>query len=150
MSSVLIVYGSTTGNTAYAAEVLERVLGEAGNKVTVADVAQSKPEGLCGKYDAVLFGCSTWGDEDIELQDDFIPLFDALDKSGVQGKKAAVFGCGDSSYTYFCGAVDAIEEKLEGLGVDLLTDGLKIDGDPHSSKDDIEAWAKDVNKSLRQ
>ena len=150
MSSVLIVYGSTTGNTAYAAEVLERVLGEAGNKVTVADAAQSKPEGLCGKYDAVLFGCSTWGDEDIELQDDFIPLFDSLDKSGVQGRKAAVFGCGDSSYTYFCGAVDAIEEKLEGLGVDLMTAGLKIDGDPHASREDIEAWAKDVNKSLRQ
>lgn len=67
-----------------------------------------------------------------------------------QGKKAAVFGCGDNSYTHFCGAVDAIEERLEGLNVDLLADGLKIDGDPHTAKEDIEAWAKDVNKSLRQ
>lgn len=148
MSSVLILYGSTTGNTAYTAEVLEKVLAGAGNKVTLADVSQTKVEGICDKYDAVLLGCSTWGDEDIELQDDFIPVFDALEGTGIKGKKAAVFGCGDSSYTYFCGAVDSIEQKLGEIGVSLMTDGLKIDGDPHTAKDDIESWAKDVSKSL--
>ena len=148
MSSVLIVYGSTTGNTEYTAEVLERTLAEAGNTVTVADAAQSPAEGLGDKYDAVLFGCSTWGDEEIELQDDFIPLFESLESAGLKGKKTAVFGCGDSSYTYFCGAVDAIEQKLGEIGANLVTDGLKIDGDPHTVKEEIESWARDVIKSL--
>lgn len=148
MASVLILYGSTTGNTAYTAEVLERILAGAGNKVTLADAAQSKTDGICDKYDAVLLGCSTWGDEEIELQDDFIPVFDSLEETGIKGKKTAVFGCGDSSYTYFCGAVDSIERKLGEIGVTLMADGLKIDGDPHTAKDDIEAWARDVGKSL--
>lgn len=148
MASVLIVYGSTTGNTAYTAEVLDRVLAGAGNSVKTVDAAQAAADGLCEGYDAVLFGCSTWGDEEIEMQDDFIPLFDSLESSGVKGKKTAVFGCGDSSYTYFCGAVDEIEKKLEELGAELVTDGLKIDGDPHTAKEDIESWGKDVIKSL--
>lgn len=148
MASVLIVYGSTTGNTAFTAEVLDRVVAGAGNSVKVLDAAQASADGLCEGYDAVLFGCSTWGDDDIELQDDFIPLFDSLESAGVNGKKTAVFGCGDSSYTYFCGAVDAIEKKLEELGAELMTDSLKIDGDPHSAKEEIEDWGKDVIKSL--
>ena len=148
MASVLILYGSTTGNTAYTAEVLEKVLVRAGNKVTLVDAAQSKTDGICGQYDAVLLGCSTWGDEEIELQDDFVPVFDSLEGTGIKGKKTAVFGCGDISYTYFCGAVDSIEQKLEKIGVNLIADGLKIDGDPHAAKDDIESWAKDVVNAL--
>lgn len=148
MASILIVYGSTTGNTAYTAEVLDRVVAGAGNSVKVLDAAQASADGLGEGYDAVLFGCSTWGDEEIEMQDDFIPLFDSLESAGLKGKKAAVFGCGDSSYTYFCGAVDVIEKKLEELGVELVTDGLKIDGDPHTMKEEIEGWGKDVIKAL--
>lgn len=148
MASVLILYGSTTGNTAYTAEVLERVLVDAGNKVTLADAGQTESDGICDKYDAVLLGCSTWGEEEIELQDDFIPVFDSLEGTGIKGKKTAVFGCGDSSYTYFCGAVDSIEQKLEEIGVSLIADGLKVDGDPHTAKDDIEAWGREVAKAL--
>ena len=148
MASVLIVYGSTTGNTEYTAEVVERVIAESGHAVTVLDAAKCSPDGLCKDCDAVLFGCSTWGEEEIELQDDFIPLFESLENAGVKGKKAAVFGCGDSSYTHFCGAVVEIEEKLEELGASMIADGLKIDGDPHSVKDEIEGWAKDVGAAL--
>lgn len=148
MASILIVYGSTTGNTAYVAEVLERVLGNAGNAVTLLDAADAEPDGLCAQHDATLFGCSTWGDDEIELQDDFIPLFESLDKTGAKGKKTAVFGCGDSSYEYFCGAVDAIEQRLKETGADVISSSLKIDGDPHSAKDEIEDWATDLLKAL--
>ncbi len=148
MASALIVYGSTTGNTAYVAEVAERALTGAGASVTMLDAANAEPEGLCGKYDLVLFGCSTWGDEDVELQDDFIPLYDELETTGAKGKKTAVFGCGDSSYPHFCGAVDAIEQKLADIGATVVADGLKIDGDPHSEKEAIEAWAGEVAKAL--
>ena len=143
MASALIVYGSTTGNTEYVAEVAERVLAETGTSVTLLNAADASAKGLCDGYDLVLFGCSTWGDDSIELQDDFIPLFDDFDSINAKGKKVAVFGCGDSGYTYFCGAVDAIEQRLDGLGAKVV-DTLKIDGDPHSEKDEIEAWTKRV------
>jgi flavodoxin short chain len=141
MASALIVYGSTTGNTEYAAGVAERALAAAGLSVVKLDAADANPEGLCDGYDLVLFGCSTWGDEDIELQDDFIPLFDSFDSINAGGKKVAVFGCGDSGYKHFCGAVDAIEQKLEALGATVL-DTLKIDGDPQSEKTEIADWTQ--------
>lgn len=146
MSSALIVYGSTTGNTEYVADVAERILSETGASVKKMDASDADPDGLCDGYDLVLFGCSTWGDDSIELQDDFIPLFESFDNINAKGKKVAVFGCGDSSYEYFCGAVDAIEKKLDEMGAQVL-DTLKIDGDPQSEKDAIENWAKSVAAS---
>lgn len=148
MASVLIVYGSTTGNTTAVAEMVEETLKGAGASVTLLDAADADAAGLCNGHDLVLFGCSTWGDDEIELQPDFGSLFDEFDNIGAKGKKTAVFGCGDSSYTYFCGAVDAITEKLEQLGATLVTDGLKIDGEPDAAKADIDAWSKEVAKAL--
>lgn len=143
MASALIVYGSTTGNTEYVAEVAERVLTGKGMTVKMLNASSAKAAGLCDGYDLVLFGCSTWGDDSIELQDDFIPLFDDFDKINASGKKTAVFGCGLSDYTYFCGAVDAIEQKLGQMGATVI-DTLKIDGDPQSKKGEIESWAERV------
>lgn len=147
MASALIVYGSTTGNTEYVAEVAQRTLAAKGLDVKLENAASAKAQGLCDGYDLVLFGCSTWGDDSIELQDDFIPLFDDFDKIGAAGKKTAVFGCGLSSYDYFCGAVDAIEEKLQELGAQVI-DTLKIDGDPQPEKNAIEAWAARVSAAV--
>ncbi len=148
MAKVLVVYGSTTGNTATVAEMIERVLGDGGHAVSLLDAAKAPASGLAAGRDCVLFGCSTWGDDSIELQDDFIPLFEAFGEMGLAGVKTAAFGCGDSSYTYFCGAVDAIEERLRELGADLIAAGLKIDGDPHASGSDIETWAREVMAEL--
>jgi sulfite reductase alpha subunit-like flavoprotein len=67
-----------------------------------------------------------------------------MDKANLSGKKVAVFGCGDSSYTHFCGAVDVIEEKAAQLGANVVMASLKIDGDP--DKDEAVAWARDVFK----
>lgn len=142
MNKALIVYGSTTGNTETAAWHVETALLKAGWQAVTKNAAEVSVSGLAADYDLVLLGCSTWGDEDIELQDDFVPLFDCLDQAGLSGKKVAVFGCGDSSYTHFCGAVDAIEAKAEALGASLVTGSLKIDGDP--DKNEVSAWAQAV------
>ncbi|MDR2051215.1 MAG: flavodoxin [Deltaproteobacteria bacterium] len=143
MSKALIVYGSTTGNTEYAAGVVERALKEAGFSIDNLPVTEVRAPGLCDGYELAVFGCSTWGDDSIELQDDFIPLFDSFEQIKAEGKKVAVFGCGMSGYTYFCGAVDAISQKLSDLGANVL-DTLKIDGDPQSSEAEIESWAGQV------
>lgn len=148
MASILIVYGSTTGNTESVAETIGSKLETAGHTVSVKEVSDVSTKGLCNAYDTVLFGCSTWGNDEIELQDDFVPFFDSFDALEAKGKNVAVFGCGDSGYTYFCGAVDAIQEKLSEQGANILVEGLKIDGDPQSEKSAIDAWADSVAKRL--
>lgn len=147
MSSILIVYGSTTGNTEYVADTLEQDLAADGHSVVKANADNIEAAGLCDKYEVILFGCSTWGDDSIELQDDFIPLFDEFDSINASGKTFGVFGCGDSSYEYFCGAVDAIQEKLVDMG-GTVVDTLKIDGEPQAEKDNIIAFGKAVLKAV--
>lgn len=147
MSSVLIVYGSTTGNTEFVADIVAGKLSAAGATVKKMNASDADASGLCDGYDMAIFGCSTWGDDSIELQDDFIPLFDSFESINASGKKTAVFGCGDSSYEYFCGAVDAIEQKLGELGATVI-ETLKIDGDPQTEKSEIEAWAGRVAAAL--
>lgn len=143
MASAIIVYGSTTGNTETTAELIEKTLAAKGLTVTLKNVTDATIDEL-GNFDLVLFGCSTWGEDEIELQDDFIPYYEELEKAPLSGRKVAVFGCGDSSYTYFCGAVDAIEDKVRDAGGNLVTDGLKIDGEPDDFKGDITDWAEEV------
>ncbi|QJB56957.1 flavodoxin [Pseudodesulfovibrio sp. zrk46] len=142
MSKTLIVYGSTTGNTEAVSDDIAKILEKNGHSVKIQSAAEVKIDGMAEGFDAVFLGCSTWGDDEIELQDDFIPVFDDLDKAGLKDKKVAVFGCGDSAYEYFCGAVDVIEEKSEQLGAVLLGDSLKIDGDPDA--DEITSWTEAV------
>ena len=142
MSKALIVYGSTTGNTESVSDDIAKILEKNGHTVEVRNAADVHVEGMAEGFDAVFLGCSTWGDEDVELQDDFIPVFDELGTAGLGGKKVAVFGCGDSSYEHFCGAVDAIEQKAEELGANLIGDSLKIDGDPDTGE--VTSWTDAV------
>ncbi|MFU2210911.1 flavodoxin [Solidesulfovibrio sp. C21] len=142
MGKALVVYGSTTGNTESVAGVVAKTLEGEGLEVVLKDVAGVKPEGLADGYDLVVFGCSTWGDEDIELQEDFIPVYDALDAAGLSDRKVAVFGCGDSSYPHFCGAVDAIMEKASELGARVVDLPFKVDGSPDEAE--AQAWAKSI------
>ncbi|MDR0622628.1 MAG: flavodoxin [Deltaproteobacteria bacterium] len=148
MGNVLIVYGSTTGNTEWVASQLSEQIKAAGHTVQTAKAGGIAPSGLCSGKDLVLFGCSTWGQDEIELQDDFIPLFEAFDSIGASGVKTAVFGCGDEDYTHFCGAVDAITDKLNNLGSKVVGGKLKINGDPGDSTDTIKSWGQGVISAI--
>lgn len=147
MRKALVMFGSTTGNTESTAQMISPVLAENGLQSVLKNVIHAETADFNGKYDIFVFGCSTWGDDEIELQEDFAEFFEGMDQYDFKGKKVAVFGCGDSTYEHFCGAVDAIEEKVESLGGKLVAPGLKIDGDPDDYEDEIADWAENVAAS---
>ena len=145
MSKALIVYGSTTGNTEMVAKQIGDILLNKGHDVTVKDVAESKVDELGNGYDITILGSSTWGEDEIEFQEDFEPFYEEMNQKGdLKGKKVALFGCGDTSYEYFCGAVDKLEELMVTLGADVVAMALRIDGDPDDSGREIEEWADEV------
>lgn len=148
MSKVRIVYGSSTGNTASIAERIGELLCKAGHVVLVQDAAELQATGLAVGYDALLLGCSAWGEDELELQDDFIPLFENMADMGLKGAKLAAFASGDSSYTHYCGAVDAIEARGKELGAVLVAEGLKVEGSATDDPDAIEAFVQEVLKQL--
>ncbi|MBP3730099.1 MAG: flavodoxin [Mailhella sp.] len=145
---VLIVYGSETGNTESLAEALGEQISAAGHTVKVLNAADASAEGLCTGYDAVLFGCSAWGTDEVELQGDFNALFEEFDSIDIKGKKAACFASGDSSFEHYCGAVDVIEDRLGSLGATLMEEGLRVEGDYSGNKDDVDAWGQKIIAAL--
>lgn len=149
MSKVLIIYGSTTGNTESIASKVGSLLEAAGVTAEVKNAADiSDCAGIAKDYDAVLMGCSCWGDEDVELQDDFQAVFDAIGDMGLSGKKVAAFASGDSSYTHFCGSVEVIEEAAKDAGATIIAGGLKVEGDASAAPSDVEEFATAVANSL--
>jgi flavodoxin short chain len=144
MANALIVYGTTTGNTEMVAEQISYTLQEKGIEVTKKNVVDATIEELGNSYDITLLGSSTWGDDEIEFQEDFADYFEELDKAKLKDKKVAIFGCGDSSYEHFCGAVDLLEVKVEDLGAKMIGEPLRIDGDPEDSSGEITSWAEEI------
>ncbi len=111
--SIGIVYGSSTGNTQSAAEMIAEALGEG----EVLDVASIEPTDLNG-FDKLILGSSTWGDG--EFQDDW----DAFDWSDVDlsGKTVALFGLGDQeSYAEaYCDAMSLLYDEVKQKGANVV------------------------------
>ncbi|MBU2552364.1 MAG: flavodoxin [Proteobacteria bacterium] len=148
MKKAIVIYGSTTGNTETAARWISYDPRAGRVETEVKNVTECSVEELDGKYDLVLLGCSTWGDEEVEPREDFEPFFEEMGQASLEGWKAGVFGRGDSSFTHFRGAVDAIEDLVAGRGGRVVVDSLKIDGDPKDSSDRIHEWAESILLAL--
>ncbi|MDR2293433.1 MAG: flavodoxin FldA [Prevotellaceae bacterium] len=127
MSKIGIYYGSTTGNTKDVAVKIAEKLG-----ITLADLHDVASGAVdFENYDVLLFGASTWGYGD--LQDDWEDYKNKLKSVNLAGKKAALFGCGDSSaYSdSFCDALGKIYNIIKEKGCTIIgmvdTDGYSFD-----------------------
>ena len=113
MSRVVILYGSTTGNTYDVSEKLQKEWGESGcDLVNVADADAD----LFARYDFFIFGVSTWGAGD--LQDDWEEFFPSLDDLDLTGKTVAIMGLGDQENypDHFCDCVGILHDKVIDRG----------------------------------
>jgi len=150
MAKAIIIYGSETGNTESVAEKIAAGLKDEHLEVTLKNVTDAKVSEL-SDHDLILLGSSSWGDEEKELQADMVDFYEELENLDLSNAPAAAFGCGDSDYTHFCGAVDLLEERLEQIGARLLSEGLRVD-DQDDEEIDARAWAREIatrfNKGL--
>ena len=140
---LIILYGSSTGNTARIAVYAAGVFQAAGMEIEVKPVSAFEPRELA-PYDVILLGSSTWGNG--SLQDAMKLFYFKIDSASVASKRMAVFGPGDSrAYPRsFCKAVDVLQNKLKSCGAEIILPPLKIDGDASASKDAITEWAAAV------
>ncbi|MGD8387088.1 MAG: flavodoxin [Desulfobacteraceae bacterium] len=150
MGKALILYGSTTGNTEEMSEMIKGTLSGLGLETEMKNVLNAGVEDLKADHDLVLLGCPAYGDDAVELQEDFQELYENLDGTDLSGRRVAVFAPGDSSYDHFCGSVDVLEEKMTELGATLVVEGLKVDGDPADEAGDIAEWAESAVKALQE
>lgn len=144
MSNILIVYGSTTGNTEMVAEQISNKLEEHSPKMQ--DVTDTTPEELA-QYDTIIVGSSTW--DDGLLQTDFRDFVDGLNVD-LNGKKLAAFGLGDTNYPEFCKAAEILQETFTKLGAQSMIEPLKIDGFPDETENEqkIDQWCEQIKTQL--
>lgn len=141
MKKAIIVFGTTTGNTEKAANIINEVLAGKEIDVTQKNVTDTSIDEV-KTYDYILLGSSTWGEG--EIQDDFIPFYDEMNFYNLGEKNVAVFGCGDSDmFSHcFCEAVGLIQSKANKSRANIIAEGLRIDGDIDENVDDIRRWAE--------
>ncbi len=146
MSKVRIIFGSETGNTESIAELLAKCLTEKGHEVVCESAANVKAKDLAVGYDCVLLGASVWGIDTIELQSDFDELAQSFGDMGLT--KGAAFASGDTAFELYCAAVDFVEEEFNKLGVEILLEGLRVEGHAADNKGQIEEWANALAEKL--
>ncbi len=101
-----------SGNTEMMAEAVVKGIQEAGEEVEVIDVMNGVFAKDLLEYDGIILGSYTWGDG--ELPDDLFEFYEEMDEIDLKGKKAAVFGSGDTGYNHFCAAVDILIGEIKG------------------------------------
>lgn len=161
MSTIKIIYGSTTGNTEKAAELITDKIG--GECINIINAGNDD-----FNADLVILGVSTWGIG--ELQDDWEDGMSKLTTENLKGKKVALFGLGDQSGfgDTFIDGVGTLYEKALECGAEIIgtwsTDdydygsstaelgdtfaGLALDDDnePDKTEERISQWVEQLKK----
>lgn len=109
MQKIGIFYGSSTGNTEFTAQRIQKEIGLKNADLT--DVSCATKDDL-NKYKNLILGCSTWGSGDV--QDDFDTFISEIDKTDFSGKVVALFALGDQHiYEYsFANSLAILYKKL--------------------------------------
>lgn len=144
MSKLAIVYWSGTGNTETMAGCIAEGAREAGAEVIVINVTDAGDFTVdrLSVFDAVAFGCSSQGSEQLE-EYSFEPMFAGLESS-LAGKKVALFG----SYGWGDGQwMRDWHERCQAAKAVLFDEGLTINEAPSDEgKDTCREWGRDLAK----
>ncbi|MBW4641042.1 MAG: flavodoxin FldA [Gloeocapsa sp. UFS-A4-WI-NPMV-4B04] len=168
MTKISLFYGTQTGYTQTAAEMIQKEFG-GDSVVTLSDISKLELTDFEG-YNYIIIGCPTWNVG--ELQSDWEDFYDQLDNIDFSGKKVAYFGEGDQvGYPdTFQDAMGILAEKVSELGGETVgywsTDGyeftdskalrerkfvgLALDEDNQSelTNERIKAWVSQLNQEF--
>lgn len=164
---VLVVYGSSTGNTKNVAEAIKSEMGSSVDHVK--NITEIHPADLA-QFERVIVGVPTWHIG--EIQEDWGAVLPEIEALNFQGKKVAVFGLGDGKgypETYV-DAMAELVEKFEKKGAQLVglwpTDGydfkkskairdgkflglvIDVENQDHLSDKRVKAWVAQLQKEL--
>ncbi|KAJ5663374.1 hypothetical protein N7507_004105 [Penicillium longicatenatum] len=149
--SVLILYGSETGNAQEVAEELGAVTERLRFVTHVSELNQVKPETL-SSYTITIFVVSTTGQGDLPANARTFwksLLLKKLSPTFLNGVNFASFGLGDSSYPKFNWAVRKLYKRLLQLGAnDIYPTGEADQQHPEGLEGTFLPWIADFRKNL--
>jgi sulfite reductase (NADPH) flavoprotein alpha-component len=127
--SVLVLYGTVTGNAESLAHRLAATLRQAGITVRVRDMAHCQPN-MITQANCVLIVTSTYGDG--EPPDDAAPFWEAVvhgNGLNLHGVKFSVLALGNTTYDHFCKCGRDIDSAFERHGATRLYPRVDCDVD---------------------
>ncbi|MBQ9329676.1 MAG: flavodoxin [Oscillibacter sp.] len=142
MSKIAVVYWSGTGNTQTMAECIAEGAKGAGAEVDLIEVtgADAFTAAQAAGYDAIAFGCSSQGTEQLE-EDSFEPMFAGVE-GALSGKKVALFGSfgwGDGQW------MRDWHERCAAAGANLFDEGLTVNETPNGeAQEDCREMGKNL------
>jgi flavodoxin len=155
MARILLLYGSNSGNTEYAANYLAESLAGHDLSVQVRNVAEVEPAEVW-QADLLIIGSPTWNTmvngryKEGQLQDQMATFLSKLNPAKLAKMPVAIFGLGDSQYQYFCGAAVLLQKFVARTGAHLVTDPLYLDGYPQFQPEPIAEWAAQLAQSWHE
>ncbi|MBN1928373.1 MAG: flavodoxin [Chlorobiaceae bacterium] len=117
MKNIGIFWGSETGNTRAAAEMIGQSLGVPSSNIR--NIASATLDDLAA-FDVLIIGTSTWGAG--ELQGDWDSFFPKLNGADFSGKSVAFFGLGDQVIyaDYFQDAMGILYDEFAARGAAVV------------------------------
>lgn len=145
---ILIVYATNSGSTFLAAQHLQSTAQGLGHEVMLQEIKSTDPS-VFNQHDIVLWGSPSWDDNGAEGQphQDFLDFMKEQQEIDLSAVKIAVFGLGDKSYHYFCGAVDHLEKFITDHQGKILTPSVRIDrffNDQQACMQQLADWLNNV------
>lgn len=143
---VSIIYASLSGNTKLVSNIIEKEMTDRGFNVSSVNILEESYTYDLFDADLLFIGSYTWGDgktpkKVIEM------LRDTIKEKGLNYPPTAVFGTGETQWTYFCRAVDEISYHIS-----KHTDfkgSLKIEQSPlNGQTQKVKRFVQDIIKEM--
>jgi len=148
MGKVIIIFGTTGGNTELVCDKVLEIMQNAGHETTMQHAENGSTKDIIG-YDLCILASPTYGHG--VLEDSMEKFLAELKKEDLKGKKFAVIGLGDSKYeiNHMFESAIILTKALEEKEAELLIDSLRINKSPLPYLDTrVSQWAKDLSEKL--
>lgn len=153
MKEILIIYGTTGGNTELVVDQVASILGENGfctrlmraDRVSIEEIMEAVKVSQI-----IVLASPTYGHG--QLQEHMVPVVDALKGTALTGKKYAVIGLGDPKYDdhYHIESTFILESVMETTGATRMHYALRISRSPLLQVDNlIPKWTEKFMEALR-
>jgi flavodoxin len=153
VTSLRIIYASTSGHTEYVVGVLHEALTteSRGLQVERCKAESAQPEDLL-KGDVLLLACGTWNTGGVEgqMNTHMVDLLQSRAKDiDLKGKRVALIALGDDRYFYTCRAGEHMRRFVLDHGGKIFGDALLVVNEPYGQEERITKWGEKLLKELK-
>lgn len=148
MSSLHIVFASTSGHTEYVVDMLCAFLQKEAKNFNIEKqrAETATPDDLL-RGDVLLLASGSWNTGGAEGQlNPYMHMLikDKAAKIDLAKKKVAIIGLGDDRYKFKAASADHLQEFVELHGGTLITPVLRVINEPYGQENTIEEWAQTI------